>query len=121
VLLVLTLYLLRPLFYFFGRPMRLFLYLAAGCVELRTSLAVEFFHTVFDFPGRVFGLVLDLTADFSRFLVGTLLVRRRATRQADYCKRCQKRSLHNEHLLDGRDSVQVVSLGLPIAPNCGWI
>jgi hypothetical protein len=44
-------------------------------------------------------------------LVGTLLVRRRATRQADYCKGCQKSSLHNEHLLDGRDSVQVVSLG----------
>jgi hypothetical protein len=118
---VFTLNLLRPLFNFFGRAMGFFLYLTAGRVELRSGLAIQLFHTALDFLGRVFGLMFDLTAGFARFLVGMLLVRGSAAGQADYRNGYEKGSLHNEHLLDGRDRVQVVSLGCPIAPNCGWI
>jgi hypothetical protein len=54
-------------------------------------------------------------------LVGMLLVRGSAAGQADYRNGYEKGSLHNEHLLDGRTPAQVVSLGLPIAPNRCWI
>jgi hypothetical protein len=76
---VFTLYAIGPLFDFLGSAVRFFFYLAAGCIELRSGLAVELFDAALDFLGRVFGLVFDLTAGFARSLVGMLLIGVRAT------------------------------------------
>jgi len=70
---------MRPLFYFFGGAMGLFLYFTSCFAKLRAGFAVELFHTVFDLLGRVLGLVLYFATGFARPLVGPFLIGGRAT------------------------------------------